>query len=133
MDDKGHAKIPDFGLAKLLMPNQSKTFTVKADIYSFGIMLFEIVLCCRNVEVNVPDNEQVLVTSELQRLVPEDEVDKKLERVVKVGLCCTQNEPSSRPTRKKAILMLEGTVNIAEPPCPSSIVSSQSMQSRNED
>ncbi|KAE8685708.1 hypothetical protein F3Y22_tig00111095pilonHSYRG00776 [Hibiscus syriacus] len=115
MDDKGHAKIADFGLAKLLMPNQSKTFTgirgtrgyvepewhwnmpiiVKVDVYSFGVMLFEIICCCWNVEVNVRDNKEVLVNwvyhcfkaNELQRLVPEDEVDKKkLERVVKVGL-----------------------------------------------
>ncbi|KAL4272090.1 hypothetical protein GQ457_13G022380 [Hibiscus cannabinus] len=62
--------------------------------------------------LNVPDNEQVLVNWV----------------AVKVGLWCTQDEPSSSPTRKTVILMLEGTVNIAEPPCPSSIVSSQSMQ-----
>ncbi|KAK8681872.1 hypothetical protein V6N13_054271 [Hibiscus sabdariffa] len=38
----------------------------------------------------------------------EDEVDKKkLKRAVKVGLWCTQDEPSSSPTRKKVILMLE--------------------------
>ncbi|GMJ12399.1 hypothetical protein like AT1G34300 [Hibiscus trionum] len=147
MDDKGHAKIADFGLAKLLMPNQSKTFTgirgtrgyvapewhwnmpvtVKADVYSFGVMLFEIICCRRNMEVNVPDNEQVLVNwaydcfkaNEVQRLVPEDEVDrKKLERMVKVGLWCTQDEPSSRPTMKKVILMLEGTPQIPKPPNP---------------
>ncbi|XVE55179.1 hypothetical protein DITRI_Ditri03aG0138900 [Diplodiscus trichospermus] len=81
MDDKGYAKIADFGLAKLLMPNQSKTYTeirgtrgyvapewyrnmpitVKADVYSFGVMFFEIIFCRRSVEVDVPDNEAVLV------------------------------------------------------------------------
>ncbi|TYJ45705.1 hypothetical protein E1A91_A02G074500v1 [Gossypium mustelinum] len=157
MDDKGHAKIADFGLAKLLLPNQSKTFTeirgtrgyvapewhrnmpitAKADVYSFGVMLFEIICCRRRTETNVPDNEAMLVdwvydcfkANEVNKLVPEDEVDKKkLGRVVKVGLWCTQDEPSSRPSMKKVILMLEGTVNIADPPCPTSIVSSQSLE-----
>ncbi|XVE55178.1 hypothetical protein DITRI_Ditri03aG0138800 [Diplodiscus trichospermus] len=65
------------------------------------------------------------MAGELEKLVQEDEVEKtKLERVVKVGLRCTQDEPSSRPSMKKVILMLEGTVNIPDPPCPSSIISS---------
>ncbi|TYI21074.1 hypothetical protein ES332_A06G012300v1 [Gossypium tomentosum] len=79
MDDKGYAKIADFGLAKLLMPNQTRTYTeirgtrgyvapewhrnlpitVKADVYSFGIMLFEIICCRRSVEADVPENEHV--------------------------------------------------------------------------
>lgn len=157
MDDKGHAKIADFGLAKLLLPNQSKTFTeirgtrgyvapewhrnmpitAKADVYSFGVILFEIICCRRRTETNVPDNEAMLVdwvydcfkANKVSKLVPEDEVDKKkLGRVVKVGLWCTQDEPSSRPSMKKVILMLEGTVNIADPPRPTSIVSSQSLE-----
>ncbi|WRX30278.1 hypothetical protein QQP08_022765 [Theobroma cacao] len=96
-------------------------------------MLFEIICCRRNVEADVPDNEAVLVNwvydclkaNELEKLLQEDEVEKeKLERVVKVGLWCTQDEPSSRPSMKKVILMLEGTVNIPDPPCPTSFFSS---------
>ena len=101
--------------------------------YNFGIMLFEIICCRRSVEADVLDNEAVLVNwvydcfkvNELEKLVQEDELDKKkLEWVIKVGLWCTQDEPSSRPSMKKVILMLERTVNIPDPPCPSSIVSS---------
>ncbi|WRX30282.1 Protein kinase domain - like 10 [Theobroma cacao] len=153
MDDKGSAKIADFGLAKLLMPNQTKTYTgirgtrgyvapewhrnlpitVKADVYSFGIMLFEIICCRRSVEADVPEDEAVLAhwvydcfkANELEKLVPNEEVEmSKLGRMVKVGLWCTQDEPSSRPSMKKVILMLEGTVNIPDPPLLSSFVSS---------
>ncbi|KAE8687042.1 Nucleotide binding,nucleic acid binding [Hibiscus syriacus] len=153
MDDKGNAKIADFGLAKLLMPNQSKTYTgirgtrgyvapewhqnlaitVKADVYSFGIMLFEIVCCRRSVEADVPENEQVLThwvydcfkANEVEKLVRNEEVPKsKFERIVKVGLWCTQYEASSRPSMKKVTLMLEGTVNIPDPPLLSSCVNS---------
>ncbi|MBA0809931.1 hypothetical protein Gohar_001958 [Gossypium harknessii] len=153
MDDKGYAKIADFGLAKLLMPNQTGTYTeirgtrgyfapewlrnlpitVKADVYSFGIMLFEIICCRRSVEADVPENEQVLAhwahdcfkANEVEKLVQNEFVEKsKLEKMVKVGLWCTQDEASSRPSMKRVILMLEGTVNIPDPPLLSSFVSS---------
>ncbi|KAK8561231.1 hypothetical protein V6N13_149599 [Hibiscus sabdariffa] len=145
MDDNGYAKIADFGLAKLLMPNQSKTYTglrgtmgyvapewvwnlpitVKADVYSFGIMLFEIVCCRRRVEADVPENEQFLAdwvydcfkANEVEMLVRNEEVTKsKLERMVKVGLWCIQDEALSRPSMKEVTLMLEGRVNIPDPP-----------------
>ena len=67
IDDNWIAKIFDFGFAKLLLPNQSKAtmgakgtigylapeweknslISLKANIYSFGVMLLEIV-CVRN-------------------------------------------------------------------------------------
>ncbi|GFY91268.1 receptor-like protein kinase 1 [Actinidia rufa] len=101
----------DFGLAKLLKPDQTKTFTairgtkgyvapewhrklpvtIKADVYSFGIMLLEII-CCRKC---------------LEWSLPEEEAD----------------EPSLRPSMKKVVLMMEGTVEIPVPPSPSSFLS----------
>ena len=149
MDENQCAKIGDFGLAKLLMPEQSKTntgvrgtrgyvapewhrnlpITVKVDVYSFGIMLMEIICCRKRLDLKAPTNEAVLAQyvydcfegRELDKLVGHEEfVDgTKLERMVKVGLWCIQDEPSVRPLMKKVVLMMEETVDIPAPPSAS--------------
>ncbi|KAL4651043.1 hypothetical protein ACB092_01G130100 [Castanea dentata] len=153
MDEHKSAKIADFGLAKLLMPNQTRTYTgirgtrgyvapewhgnlpitAKADVYSFGIMLLEIICGRRHVDMDLPEDEVVLANwvydcfqaGELDGLVKDEEVDRnKLERMVRVGLWCIQDEPSLRPLIKKVVLMLEGTVEIPAPPSPTSFLSS---------
>ncbi|KAM5577612.1 G-type lectin S-receptor-like serine/threonine-protein kinase LECRK3 [Rosa sericea] len=156
LDHTWTAKISDFGLARLV-PNETKInstggggagtveqvrrgylapeweknalISVKADIYSFGIVLLEIVCCRRNIEVNVSTPDEIILSSwvskcfaagELDKLVEDDEnVDlKTLERMVKVGLWCVQHDPALRPLMKNVILMLEGTMDIPVPPCP---------------
>lgn len=153
MDEHKCAKIADFGLAKLLMPNQTRTntgirgtrgyvapewhgnlpITAKADVYSFGIMLLEITCGRRHVDMDLPEDEVVLANwvydcfqaGELDELVKDEEVDRnKLERMIRVGLWCIQDEPSLRPLIKKVVLMLEGTVEIPAPPSPTSFLSS---------
>ncbi|KAK7845442.1 g-type lectin s-receptor-like serine/threonine-protein kinase rlk1 [Quercus suber] len=54
---------------------------------------------------------------ELGKLVGDKKVDKKqLERITKVALWCILYEPSLRPSIKKVLQMLEGTVDILDPP-----------------
>ncbi|KAI3676929.1 hypothetical protein L1987_86544 [Smallanthus sonchifolius] len=72
LDDYYNAKISYFGLAKLLMMNESRTntgirgtkgyvapewfrntaVTIKVDVYSFGVLLLEIISCRKNVKNN---------------------------------------------------------------------------------
>lgn len=152
LDDSWTAKICDFSLARLSMPNQSVTdtgargsrgymapewqknglITVKSDVYSFGVLLLEIVCCRSYLEVNVSTADEVLlatwvyncfVAGELNKLVGEEDVHMKtLERMVKVGLLCIQDDPNLRPAMKNVMLMLEGTMDVPVPPSPTPLV-----------
>ncbi|XP_027340216.1 uncharacterized protein LOC113853791 [Abrus precatorius] len=82
LDDQYNARISDFGLAKLLLINQSHTetrirgtkgyvapdwfrsapITAKVDTYSFGVMLLEIICCRRNVEKEFVDEDKGILT-----------------------------------------------------------------------
>ncbi|KAK3419360.1 hypothetical protein EUGRSUZ_H05095, partial [Eucalyptus grandis] len=141
IDDNMQAKISDFGLSKLLKPDQTNTITmirgtrgyvapewhkqlpvtVKVDTYSFGVMLLEIICGRRCVDVSLPEEEAVLEdwvyhcfqAGELDKLVHYQTIDQKqLERMVKVALWCIQEEPAHRPSMKEVLLMLEGTVYV---------------------
>ncbi|KAK8497378.1 hypothetical protein V6N12_018873 [Hibiscus sabdariffa] len=102
--------------------------SVKADIYSFGIVLLEAVFCRRNLDTNVSKPEEIILSSlvyrclverELDKLVVDEEVDKgSLERMVMVALWCIQDQPALRPSIKSVVMMLEGITDIFIPPCP---------------
>ncbi|XP_050380805.1 G-type lectin S-receptor-like serine/threonine-protein kinase LECRK3 [Argentina anserina] len=121
------------GTRGYLAPEWQKNtpISVKADIYSFGIVLLEIVCCRRNLDVSVRADEIVLstwvykcfVNRELHKLiVGGEEVNKKsLETMVKVGLWCIQDEPALRPSMKSVVLMLQGVTEVAIPPCPTTM------------
>ncbi|XP_058732544.1 G-type lectin S-receptor-like serine/threonine-protein kinase LECRK1 [Vicia villosa] len=156
MDEAWTAKISDFGLARLLKRGHSRinmedghgtsrylapewqkedtSISVKADIYSFGVVLLEIICRRRSIEMNnISSADEILLSSwvyqclaaeELNKLIrQEKDVDWKiLERMVKVGLWCVQDHQSLRPTMKNVILMLEGLKDIPVPPSPSGSV-----------
>ncbi|PRQ35337.1 putative protein kinase RLK-Pelle-SD-2b family [Rosa chinensis] len=125
LDDNYIAWISDFGLAKLLMTNQSKTHTAirgtkgyvapewfrntaiatKVDVSSFGVVLPEIICCRRS---SVLDHEVDALEGEM-----------KLEETVMIALWCIQEDPSLRPTMRKVVQILEGLVEVHVRPCPS--------------
>ncbi|KAH9289559.1 hypothetical protein KI387_033676, partial [Taxus chinensis] len=152
LDDIYNPKIADFGVAKLLRAEQTRTYTgargtrgyvapdwfrntsitMKVDVYSFGVMLLEIICCRKTLELDAPENEILLsawVYECLQNGALDELVERQkaegikiesggLERMVLVGLWCIQEDPSVRPSIRMVVQMLEGTVDIAVPPPP---------------
>jgi serine/threonine protein kinase len=156
LDESLNGRISDFGLAKLLKTDQTKTttairgtkgyvapewfknlpVTTKVDIYSFGILLLELVCCRKNFEINAMQEHQIVLADwpcdclkegKLNLLVEEDEEAmedmKRVERFVMVAIWCIQEDPSLRPGMKKVVQMLEGSVQVSVPPDPSSFIS----------
>ncbi|CAO2837226.1 unnamed protein product [Amaranthus hypochondriacus] len=154
LDQYQNAHISDFGLAKLLILNQTHTntgirgtkgyvapewfrnkpVTVKVDVYSFGVMLLEIISCRKSVCMELIEEEGAILTdwafdcyqsNKLDSLV-DDDIEalndiRQLTRLVTVALWCIQEEPSLRPTMRTVTQVLEGVTEVSDnPPCPTS-------------
>ncbi|KAK6937069.1 Protein kinase domain [Dillenia turbinata] len=157
LDDLFNAKISDFGLAKLLSADQTRTttgvrgtkgyvapewfknmpITAKVDVYSYGILLLELLFCRKSFEAESNDENMVILAEwaydcykdkRLDLLLQNDEAAmhdmKRLERFVMVAIWCIQEDPSLRPPMRKVTQMLEGAVEVPAPPDPSSYISS---------
>jgi serine/threonine protein kinase len=155
LDENFTAKISDFGLAKLLRTNQTQTntgirgtrgyvapewfknigITAKVDVYSFGVIMLELICCRRNVELEVTEEDRKILTywamdcyrcGRVDFLLEGDDEAilnlKKVERFVEVALWCLQEDPTIRPTMLKVTQMLDGATAIPTPPDPSSFV-----------
>ncbi|XP_027347744.1 cysteine-rich receptor-like protein kinase 2 [Abrus precatorius] len=155
LDAKLRAKIADFGLARSFQEDKSHISTAiagtlgymapeylahgqlteKADVYSFGVLLLEIVTGRQNNRSKASEYSDSLIimtwkhfnsgTAEQlidPHLVLEDHrsnVKNEILRVVHIGLLCTQEIPSLRPTMSKALQMLtKKEENLAAPSNP---------------
>ncbi|GKU87799.1 hypothetical protein SLEP1_g2139 [Rubroshorea leprosula] len=156
LDDSFIPRISDFGLAKLLMSNQTRTttairgtkgyvaaewfrnmpITTKVDVYSYGVMLLEIICCRKNYEEERENEEEAILTDWVYDCYKERRLDKvvendeeaindmtKVERLVMVAIWCIQEDPSLRPSMRKVTHMLEGVVQVPMPPCPTPFTS----------
>lgn len=151
-------KISDFGLSKLrkkedmvslskirgtrgyMAPEwvKSDMITAKADVYSFGMVLLELVSGVRNNQM-----QGSMIESEdwyfpgwafdkvYKEVNVEDILDRQIKqsydsrahfdmvnRMVKTAMWCLQSRPEMRPSMGKVAKMLEGTVEITEPTKP---------------
>ncbi|CAJ1975896.1 unnamed protein product [Sphenostylis stenocarpa] len=151
LDRNFNPKVADFGLAKLC--NRDNThitmtggrgtpgyaapelwlpfpITHKCDVYSFGMLLFEIIGRRRNLDTKVAESKdwfpmwvwKRFETGELWELMIVCEIEEKTkeiaERMVKIALWCVQYRPELRPMMSAVVKMLEGSVEIPEPDNP---------------
>ena len=152
LDENFTPKVSDFGLAKLSSINESIVsltaargtlgyiapelfykniggVSYKADVYSFGMLLMEMVGKRKNVNALAEHSSQIYFPSwiydrygqgEDMEMGDATEDEKKLvKKLVIVALWCIQMKPIDRPSMSKTLEMLEGKVELLEmPPKP---------------
>ncbi|KAK2352003.1 putative leucine-rich repeat receptor serine/threonine-protein kinase [Trifolium repens] len=147
LDKDLNPKISDFGLAKLNEDDKTHIMntriagtygymapeyamhgylTDKVDVYSFGIVMLEIVSGTNN-SVSHPQEECFSLLDWVHLLKEKDDlmelVDRKLGQdfkkeeirmMINVALLCTSFSPSLRPSMSLVVSMLEGRTNVQE-------------------
>ncbi|KAK7413016.1 hypothetical protein VNO78_04836 [Psophocarpus tetragonolobus] len=117
---------PGYAAPELWMPNFP--VTRKCDVYSFGMLLFEIIGRRRNIEVDhVVESQEWFPmwvwkkfdAGEFEELIVACGIEEKsreiTERMVNVALSCVHYRPDSRPIMSDVVKMLEGSVEIPKP------------------
>lgn len=139
-------KISDFGLAKLFPDNLTHIstrvagttgylapeyairgqLTRKADIYSFGVLLLEIVSGRCNTNRRLPLSDQYLLErawdlhdqKQLAELVDlsmgGNYNNEEAHKFLKISLLCTQDMPKQRPSMSKVVKMIAGEEPVDE-------------------
>ncbi|KAH9544875.1 hypothetical protein CY35_12G018700 [Sphagnum magellanicum] len=150
LDKDLQARIADFGLALLFPEDQTHITTMhiastkgyltpeyatrgqlteKVDVYSFGVLVLEIMSGRKNIDPNLPPQNIYLLDiawrlarktkNSIMNLVDctlelhNDEMKEALQ-VVKIALLCLQQNPDNRPTMARVVAMLQGEAEIME-------------------
>lgn len=143
LDKNLEPKIADFGLALLFPDDQSHIMTIhvagtrgylapeyatlgqlseKVDVYSYGILLLEIVGGRKNIDRNLPEDKVYLLDwawklreegklsqltdASLQPLQIDEEMD--VQRILNIAFLCVQMSAEKRPNMASVVSMLQG-------------------------
>ncbi|XP_023900533.1 G-type lectin S-receptor-like serine/threonine-protein kinase At4g03230 isoform X1 [Quercus suber] len=174
LDHEMSPKISDFGLARIVGGTQTEAnttkvagtygymspeyaldgiFSIKSDVFSFGVVLLEIISGKKNTGF-YKSKQAMSLLSYAWRLWTDDKLLDLMDETIRdtcnadqfvkclnIGLLCVQQDPSDRPTMSIIIKMLDGeTVNLPTPKQPafsirrdqSSSTSSSRPESNNE-
>ncbi|XP_047317246.1 G-type lectin S-receptor-like serine/threonine-protein kinase At2g19130 [Impatiens glandulifera] len=155
LDSEFFPKVADFGLAKLIGRDFSRVLTTmrgtrgylapewisglaitaKADVYSYGMMLFELISGRRNSEGSEDGKVKFFPTWAANlaieggdilnildvRLNRETVDPEEVRRICRVACWCIQDEESDRPTMGQVVQILEGVIDVNQPPIPRSL------------
>uniref|UniRef100_M1D0D8 Receptor kinase n=1 Tax=Solanum tuberosum TaxID=4113 RepID=M1D0D8_SOLTU len=150
LDEDFCPKISDFGLAKLCIKKESIVSMLgprgtigyiapevvcrnlggvshKSDVYSYGMMVLEMVGGRKNVDVGVDRTSEIYFPHWLYRRI---ELDEELQligimneeenecarKMVIASLWCIQTDPANRPSMSKVVEMLEGKLDSLQMP-----------------
>lgn len=148
LDDKWAPKIADFGMARLFSEDQTHVNTrvagtngymapeyvmhghlsVKADVFSFGVLILELISGQKNSTFDVNLDAQNLLEwawklykkgRSLEVLDPSlasSAVAEQVAMCVQIGLLCTQADPKSRPNMRRVVVMLSKKPGTLEEP-----------------
>uniref|UniRef100_A0A2N9GD28 Protein kinase domain-containing protein n=1 Tax=Fagus sylvatica TaxID=28930 RepID=A0A2N9GD28_FAGSY len=149
LDEKFQPRIGDFGLARFFHEDQAYLSTAfagtlgytapeyairgelseKADIYSFGVLVLEILSCRKNTDLTLPSEMQYLpeyawklyersrVLDLVDQKMREDGfVEKSVLQAIQVAFLCLQPHANLRPPMSKIVAMLTCKVELDKTP-----------------
>nr|XP_008349343.1 cysteine-rich receptor-like protein kinase 10 [Malus domestica] len=153
-----HQKISDFGMARIFGVDQTQAntnriagtfgymspeyvrhgcFSVKSDLYSFGVLVLEIISGKKNSTFFQTDVAEDLMSHLWRDGAPLELLDPCLRdsysrteviRCIHIGLLCVQEDPADRPTMQSVVLMLSSySLTLPSPQQPAFFLQSRAM------
>lgn len=148
LDDKWIPKIADFGMARLFPEDQTHVNTrvagtngymapeyvmhghlsVKADVFSFGVLMLELISGQRNSAYNLSLDAQNLLEwayklfkkgrslEVLDQSIASTATAEQVALCVQIGLLCTQSDPNLRPSMRRVVVLLSKKPTSLEEP-----------------